>query len=135
MADAWPNEQFILVAHSMGNRILRYTDREIPWRRFDRVVMIAADVPEEEHAEAYAGLARETELHVVQNRSDYALVASSLMNGHLRPSRLGQVAKEPMAHAEYHDLSGHVGTAHSYYMDKHAESDGEARGLFEALFR
>ena len=71
-----------------------------------RIVMIAADVPEKGHVLAYADVAAETELHIVQNQRDYALVASSLMRGLRTKTRLGQLARSRIKDAYYHDFSG-----------------------------
>lgn len=135
MANSQKNGKLILAAHSMGNLILRHIVEEIPLEKIERIVMIAADLPQDSHYDVFAELSRKTDVHIVQNKSDYALKASSLINGHFAPSRLGQVASKKIPEATYHDLSGTVGQSHSYHIDKHASENNNVRALFETLLR
>ena len=135
MVEAMTEEKLILAAHSMGNLILRHVIDQIPQERIERIVMIAADLPQDIHRDQFSDLSNNVDIHIIQNKSDYALRASSLINGCISPSRLGQVAKEKIQNATYHDLSGAVRMSHSYHIDKNASTNKSIHALFEALLR
>ncbi len=125
-----------LLVHSMGNylykQLLKSTASEADSLLFDNVVMAAADVNNEGHADWLDNIRARKRVYVTINEDDYALRASRAKAGDAQRARLGHVTFGlDSQRATYIDLtdSPGVGKSHSYFIGDPV-ADNEALKAF-----
>ncbi|MDH5755453.1 MAG: alpha/beta hydrolase [Nitrospinota bacterium] len=128
-----------MMAHSLGALVVESMTRDPaltgPGRIFDNVILNAADVDSEGHAQWASALNIGQRLYVIQNRYDAALQASRTLAGN--PRRLGARLKGELAEnvTAYIDLSPGKGSAarHAFFM-MDEKQNREIKNLYTALF-
>lgn len=113
-----------LLLHSMGNYLLERTLKSSALRGdlliFDNIVMAAADVNNEGHAEWVEKLKFRNRLYVTINEDDSALQASRIKGGDEQLARLGQyrfgLTARQAIYVDFTDAP-HVGRSHAYFED------------------
>jgi len=114
-----------LVLHSMGNYLYKHVQESSAHRvdrlTFDNVVMIAADVNNDDHATWVDAIAARNRIYITINEDDVALRASRIKAGDEQKARLGHYAYNLCAQrAVYVDFTNapHVGDSHAYFEGK-----------------
>ncbi|MDH5511284.1 MAG: alpha/beta hydrolase [Nitrospinota bacterium] len=128
-----------LMAHSLGALVVESMARDPalrgPGKMFGNVILNAADVDSEGHAQWASALNIGQRLYVIQNRYDAALQASRTLAGN--PRRLGARLKGELAEnvTAYIDLSPGRGSVarHTFFLMEE-EKNREIKSLYTSLF-
>ncbi|MDH5639167.1 MAG: alpha/beta hydrolase, partial [Nitrospinota bacterium] len=128
-----------MMAHSLGALVVESMTRDPalpgPGKMFGNVILNAADVDSEGHAQWASELTVGQRLYVIQNRYDAALQASRSLAGN--PRRLGAKLKGELAEnvTAYIDLSPGKGSAarHTFFLMEE-EKNREIKKLYTSLF-
>jgi esterase/lipase superfamily enzyme len=116
------NQSFNLVLHSMGNYLKKSLMDSSVYQRdkliFDNIIMAAADVNNDGHAEWVDQIAHRKRVYITINENDSALLASRMKFGDQQLARLGHYTQNLNSkNAVYLDFTDakRVGSSHSYF--------------------
>ncbi|MGB7440647.1 MAG: alpha/beta hydrolase [Coleofasciculaceae cyanobacterium] len=133
-------QKLSLALHSMGaflfKKLLQSSIYEGETLLFDNVIMLAADVNNQDHSEWMDKIKYRNRLYITINEDDFALAASRAKPGPEQRARLGQLAQNLNSrNAIYLDFTDapHVGDSHSYFQDD-ALNNRIVRQIFEDAF-
>lgn len=140
-ADQTCKRKFSLAMHSMGNylfkRLLSSSIYQGETLLFDNIVMLAADVNNDGHAEWVDRIRFRNRLFITINEDDGALLASKALAGEEQKARLGHWAKNLSArNAAYLDFTdaANVMAHHNYFTDDSALRNERIREFFSRAF-
>lgn len=133
--------KFSLAMHSMGNylfkRLLSSSIYQGETQIFDNIVMLAADVNNEAHAEWVDRVRFRNRLVITINEDDAALLASKAMAGENQKARLGHWPRNLTArNATYIDFTdaAHIVAHHNYFSDASALENRRIQEIFQRAF-
>jgi len=126
-----------LMCHSMGNYVykwaLKSTETQANPLIFSNILLVAADVNNEGHADWVDKLHVREDIYIVINQNDYALKASRIKPGKQQKARLGHYLKRlDSTIATYVDVTPVAGDAHGYFMDDTSAPGSNAHQFFQA---
>jgi hypothetical protein len=117
----FPNSNFSVIFHSMGNHIARHLVRkeyieDIPEKFFNNLILNAAAVKEKNHAEWVGKLNIQYRLYIVSNDMDLPLKGASILR---MSKQLGLGYKAPLAeNAYYVDFSNIADKEHNMFLGR-----------------
>lgn len=133
--------KFSLAMHSMGNylfkRLLSSSIYQGETQLFDNIVMLAADVNNEDHAEWVDRVQFRNRLFITINEDDAALLASKALPGDNQKARLGHWPRNLTAlNATYLDFTdaAHIMAHHNYFSDESALQNSRIKEIFQRAF-
>lgn len=133
--------KFNLAMHSMGNflfkRLLSSSIYQGETLIFDNIVMLAADVNNERHAEWVDRARFRNRLFITINEDDTALLASKALAGDEQKARLGHWTRNLTArNATYLDFtdSAQIQAHHNYFTDESALRNSRIKEVFSRAF-
>lgn len=133
-------QRISLMMHSMGNYLFKNLMKSSIYHGetsiFDNVVLVAADVNNEGHAEWIDRVAYRRRLYVTINEDDKALRLSRLKVGDAQKARLGHFTQNLTAErAIYFDFTRalHVEDSHAYFEGKPLKNEN-VRRVFHEMF-
>ena len=140
-ADQTCKRRFNLALHSMGNylfkRLLSSSIYQGETLLFDNIVMLAADVNNEDHAEWVDRVRFRNRLFITINEDDAALLASKALAGDEQRARLGHWSRNLNArHATYLNFtdSANIQAHHNYFTDDSALQNERIKEVFQRAF-
>ncbi|NEQ49603.1 MAG: alpha/beta hydrolase [Leptolyngbya sp. SIO3F4] len=140
-ADQACKRRFNLAMHSMGNylfkRLLSSSIYQGETLLFDNIVMLAADVNNEGHAEWVDRVRFRNRLFITINEDDAALLASKALAGEEQKARLGHWSRNLSArNATYLDFtdSANIQAHHNYFTDDSALRNERIKEVFQRAF-
>ncbi|MEA5466290.1 alpha/beta hydrolase [Leptothoe sp. PORK10 BA2] len=140
-ADQACKRRFNLALHSMGNylfkRLLESSIYQGETLLFDNIVMLAADVNNEGHADWVDRVRFRNRLFITINEDDAALAASKALAGDEQKARLGHWSRNLSArNATYLDFtdSANIQAHHNYFSDDSALQNERIKEVFKLAF-
>ena len=140
-ADVACKRKFNLAMHSMGNYLFKNLLKSSIYQGetllFDNIVMLAADVNNQGHAEWVDRIRFRNRLFITINEDDGALLASKTLAGEEQKARLGHWSKNLTArNATYLDFTdaAHVVAHHNYFSDNSALQNERIKEVFQRAF-
>ncbi|UCD76771.1 MAG: alpha/beta hydrolase [Phycisphaerales bacterium] len=130
-----------LVAHSMGNYLIKTLMTSSVYQRetliFDNVIMIAADVNNENHEEWVNRIAHRGQLYITIHEGDHALRLSRMKSGEHQKARLGHylhnLNSRNAVYLNFTDAKG-IHDSHAYFEKGSIKDNPRIKRVFRDMF-